>query len=352
MPGTLSKTLIIRLSSVGDIVLSTPLIRGLRRQFPQAQIHYLVRADYADLLRGNPHLSRLIEFPPGGTLDDLRRQRTEIVRAAYDCIIDIHGSIRSRILSRGLRNVVRVRKRAAARFLLVHGKMDLYPFLGGSPSVVERYMETLAAWKVTDDGEGPELFPSSEAQAHAARVLLPLEERVPGNMIGICPSARHFTKMWPSERFAECAATLGTRHGAGIVLFGSAADADLCSDTAKRLVSASPAVPVLNAAGMLSLPETAAAMDHCRVIVTNDSGLMHIAAARKRRIVAVFGSTVRQFGFYPPADRSIVVEEHALECRPCTPIGRPSCPRGHFRCMLDITPDRVSASASAFMNAL
>ncbi len=112
-----------------------------------------------------------------------------------------------------------------------------------------------------------------------------------------------------------------------------------------------PSVPVLNTAGMLSLIETAAAMDHCRVIVTNDSGLMHIAAARRRRIVAIFGSTVRQFGFYPPADRSIVVEEHGLECRPCTPIGRASCPRGHFRCMQDITPGRVSAAASAFMNA-
>ena len=351
MPGTLSKTLIIRLSSVGDIVLSTPLIRGLRRRFPQAQIHYLVRADYADLLRGNPHLSRLIEFPRRGTLGDLRRLRTEIVRAGYDCIIDIHGSIRSRILSRGLRNVVRMRKRAVARFLLVHGKTDLYAFLGGSPSVVERYVETVAPWNVADDGEGPELFPRAEAQAHAAAVLLPLENRVHGNMIGICPSARHFTKMWPPERFAECAATLGTRHGAGIVLFGSAADANLCSDMASRLASMAPSVPVLNTAGMLSLIETAAAMDHCRVIVTNDSGLMHIAAARRRRIVAIFGSTVRQFGFYPPADRSIVVEEHGLECRPCTPIGRASCPRGHFRCMQDITPGRVSAAASAFMNA-
>ncbi len=351
MPGTLSKTLIIRLSSVGDIVLSTPLIRGLRRCMPQSEIHYLVRSDYADLLRGNPHLSRLIEFPRGGTPGDLAGLRDAIRRERYDCIADIHGSLRSRILCNGLRNVVRVRKRAVARFLLVHGKLDLYGLFGGSPSVAERYFEPLAPWSVRDDGEGPELFPPEEARSRAESVLHLLRERASGDLVGICPSARHFTKIWPAGRFAECAAELGTRYGAGIAVFGSAGEAGLCCDTARHLAALAPSVPVVNAAGMLSLIETAAAMDLCKVVVTNDSGLMHVAAARKRRVVAIFGSTVRQFGFFPPADRSIVIEEHGLKCRPCTPIGRASCPKGHFRCMLAITPARVIAAASAFMNS-
>lgn len=350
MPGTLSKTLIIRLSSVGDIVLSTPLIRGLRHRMPQAQIDYLVRTDYADLLQGNPHLSRLIEFPRGGTLDDLHRLRTQIAGERYDLIIDIHGSLRSRLLCRGMKNVVRLRKRALARFVLVHFRKDVYPLFGGSPPVAQRYFEPLAPWAVTDDGEGPELFPSEDARARAASILRTLDERVSGNVIGICPSARHFTKIWPSERFAESAAMLGVRHGAGIVVFGSAAEADRCAAIVTYLTSAAPSVPVVNTAGMLSLSETAAAMDHCRIIVTNDSGLMHIAAARKRRIAAIFGSTVRQFGFFPPAGTSIVLETHGLDCRPCTPIGRASCPRGHFRCMLDITPARLASMASALMN--
>jgi heptosyltransferase-2 len=350
MPGTLHKTLIIRFSSVGDIVLSTPLIRSLRRQMPQAQIDYLVRADYADLLRGNPHLSRLIEFRRGGTLADLRRLRAVIRETGYDCIIDIHGSLRSRILCRGMGNVVRIRKRIFARFLLVHFRKDLYRFFGGSPQVVERYFEPLAPWNLADDGEGPELFPSASAHARAEEVLRPLQERGGGHLIGLCPSARHFTKMWPPERFAESAVALGLQHGSGIVLFGSAAEAERCTAIADRIVSMAPSVGVLSTAGVLSLPETAAAMDCCDIVVTNDSGLMHIAAARKRKIVAVFGSTVRQFGFFPPAVQSIVVEEHGLGCRPCTPIGRASCPRGHFRCMLDISPARVVTAASALMH--
>ena len=350
MPGTLSKTLIIRFSSVGDFVLSTTLIRALCRQMPQAQIDYLVRADYADLLRGNPHLSHLIEFPREGTLVDLQRLRQAIAETRYDSVIDIHGSLRSRLLCRGLNNVVRIRKRILPRFLLVHFKRDGYAFFGGSPPVVERYFEPLAPWKIIDDGEGPELFPSAEAQARAEEILQPMRGRGAGGLIGLCPSARHFTKMWPPERFAESAAALGTRHEAGIVLFGSASEHDRCSAIANQVGSMAPSVAVLNTAGMLSLLETAAAMDRCSVVLTNDSGLMHIAAARKRNIVAVFGSTVRQFGFFPPAGQSVVIEEHGLHCRPCTPIGRASCPRGHFRCMLDIAPARVVTAASALFH--
>jgi lipopolysaccharide heptosyltransferase II len=351
MPGTLTKTLIIRFSSVGDIVLSTPLIRSLRRQMPQGQIDYLVRADYADLLRGNPSLSRVIEYPREGTLADVQRLRTTIDATGYDCILDIHGSLRSRLLCRGLRNVVRIHKRVIPRFLLVHFKKDLYTFFGGSPPVTERYFEPLIPWNITDNGEGTELFPSPEARARADAVLLPLRERKLGDLIGVCPSARHCTKMWPAERFAESAATLGAQYSAGIVLFGSSNERDRCTAIASQMTSLAPGVPVLNAAGMLSLSETAAAMDHCRIILTNDSGLMHIAAARKRKLVAIFGSTAQQFGFYPPADGGIVIEEHELECRPCTPIGRASCPRGHLRCLLDIPSARVVSAASVLMNA-
>ncbi len=315
---------------------------------PQAQIDYLVRAEYADLLRGNPHLSELIEFPRGGTLGDLRRLRTEIIKRGYDCIVDIHGSLRSRLLCRGMGNVVRIRKRVFPRFVLVHFKKDLYPFFHGAPPVSERYCEPLAPWDITDDGEGPEVFPPPEARTRAEAVLQPLLEK--RMLIGICPSARHYTKMWPPERFAETAVALGRQHGAGIVLFGSSAEADRCRAIAEQVTSAEPSVAVLATAGMLSLPETAAAMDHCALVVTNDSGLMHIASARKRKIVALFGSTVRHFGFFPPAGESIVVEEHDLDCRPCTPIGRSSCPRGHFRCMLDITPDRVIGAATALLH--
>ena len=130
---------------------------------------------------------------------------------------------------------------------------------------------------------------------------------------------------------------------------GSAEEAGLCEDVSNIMKQANPALPVLNAAGAVSLIETAALMDRCAVVLTNDSGLMHIAAARGRSLVAVFGPTVRQFGFFPTGSRAVVVEHPNLDCRPCTPIGLPSCPQGHFRCMNEIPAARVTEAARALM---
>jgi heptosyltransferase-2 len=215
--------------------------------------------------------------------------------------------------------------------------------------VADRYLET-AGLLADDDGDGPELFPSAMAFARTKELLGDL----PGGngiAIGICPSARHATKIWPAERFAGMAAALGKNHAAAILLFGSSAETGRCGEITEAIRALDAGVPVLDLSGSLSLIETAAAMDRCDVIVTNDSGLMHIAAARKRKIVALFGSTVRQFGFFPPPARSIVLEQHGLKCRPCTHIGRVSCPLGHFRCMNDIATTRAVDAVNALLES-
>nr|MBP6673381.1 glycosyltransferase family 9 protein [Bacteroidota bacterium] len=106
---------------------------------------------------------------------------------------------------------------------------------------------------------------------------------------------------------------------------------------------------VSNFAGEFTLLETAAAMEFCDVVVTNDSGLMHLAAAKQRKVVAVFGSTVQEFGFAPYGTEAVVIENKTLDCRPCTHIGRKECPKGHFRCMTEITPESVYPSIALFL---
>jgi heptosyltransferase-2 len=160
-------------------------------------------------------------------------------------------------------------------------------------------------------------------------------------VIAVCPSARHQTKIWPAERFSDVAAALAAEQGAAVLLFGSPGERPRCEDVARGIGARAPHVQVINLAGRVSLMETGALMDRCLLVLTNDSGLMHIAAARKRKVVAVFGSTVRQFGFFPYGTLNAVVEHPSLGCRPCTHIGRETCPQGHFRCMLDIPADQV-----------
>jgi heptosyltransferase-2 len=180
-----------------------------------------------------------------------------------------------------------------------------------------------------------------------------VEELLPdskaSSFIGLCPSARHATKIWLQGRFAETAVELARRASCNIILFGSGDEIDRCSAIEELIRKQESSVSVYNMAGKISLLETAAAMDFCRVVISNDSGLMHLAAARKRPVVAIFGSTVRELGFFPFGTRNTVVENMNVECRPCSHIGRAACPKGHFRCMQDIQSTQVIEAASQLL---
>ncbi len=349
MQGVLHKTLIIRFSSVGDVVLSSTLVRVLHGRFPDCRIDFLVKAEYADLVRFNPHVTRVIQFPGGGTLGDLVRLRRTVRTSGYDLIIDIHDSIRSRFLSAGAGPVARVNKRKIARTLLVNLKVNMYDRFGGAPDVAARYIEPLLPWGIEDDGGVPELhFPA--AIRESAEGLLKAERLGNGTMcVGVCPCARHWNKMWPAERFAESAGQVAEQLGLPVLLFGTADERAMCSAIEAAITGAHPHTSVLNLAGRLSLLETASAMDRCAIVLANDTGLMHIAEARGVPVAAVFGPTVREFGFFPRGARSSVIEPPGLPCRPCTHIGLSRCPRGHFRCMNEITPAAVTAAAERLL---
>lgn len=349
MADLINRALIIRFSSVGDIVLSSLLVRAFRSRFPDAQIDFVVKQEYADLVRSNPNISRVREFPERGTFSDLNQLHNDVKHADYDLIVDIHDSLRSRFLCLGAKQVVRINKRKFARFLLVRFKLNVYDKFGGAPSVAVRYLEPVQRFGVKDDGKGLELFTSQENETRVRHLILDSGFDPQVNFIGICPSAKHNNKMWLKERFAAVAAEMSRRHKSPIVIFGSEAERER-SDVIEQLIAhKNPDVKVLNLAGEISLTETAAMMDYCPLVITNDSGLMHIAAARKRNVVAIFGPTVKEFGFFPFGTNNVVVENAGLYCRPCTHVGLPNCPEGHFKCMNEITVDRVIQFANTLL---
>jgi heptosyltransferase-2 len=154
-------------------------------------------------------------------------------------------------------------------------------------------------------------------------------------LIAIAPSAKHGTKAWLMDRFAQLGDKLIKEFKSKIILLGGGDDIDRCSKIARMMNS-----DVINLCGMTTLLEASAILKLCKLLVTNDSGLMHIGSAMGTKIVAIFGSTVKEFGFFPHGTRNIVVEKN-LSCRPCSHIGRDRCPRGHFKCMTDIQVDDV-----------
>ncbi len=352
MTDSLHRTLIIRFSSVGDIVLSSLLVRTFRSRFPDCQLDYCVKEEYASLVRFNPHISNVIEFPKNGGFDELKRLRRKIQQSQYDLIIDIHDSLRSRYVCFGAKRVVRINKRKLARFLLVKLKLNVYERFGGAPSVALRYLEPVSEFGIEDDGRGLEFFFADDAAANVRELVQGSGFRVQEQFIGICPSAKHNNKMWLKERFVEVASTLSRTLNQPIVLFGFGEnEVKCCSEIQNQIHNLKPEPKTLNLSGKISLTETAAMMDYCSIIISNDSGLMHIAAARKRKVVAIFGPTVKELGFFPFGTESIVVENKNLNCRPCTHIGLAACPKGHFKCMNEISIEQVVESANTLLQS-
>ena len=373
MRDILTKTLVIRFSSAGDIVLATPLLRALRTRFPHAEIDFAVKREYAGLVRHNPALTNVLELPDGDNGKALRRLRSETRARKYDLLIDIHGSLRSRYLCLGARRVVRIRKRILPRWLLVRFKRNTYERWGGAPSVVDRYIETVRAYGVQNDARGLEVFPSPEEQTAVAGILADAGVTDGETCVVLAPGARHWSKRWPAERYAEVGAALAAgigsspqrrpgssrvgrsdpaqahAPGARVIVLGGREDVALSAGIAAGIRTRAPGARVTDLTGRLTLTGCALVMDRAAVVITNDTALMHIAAARKRPVVAIFGPTVREFGFFPVGTTSIVLERDGLECRPCSHIGGPTCPAGHFRCMLETDPSAVAAHARALM---
>lgn len=339
MDPTIHKTLVIRFSSIGDIVLTAPLLRVLRARFPKSQIDFVTRREYAELVRSNQNLNRTFEFDAGTGFEGLRKLKKTLKDEKYDLLVDLHDSLRSKYLRsiRGPKRVV-IDKRVLERSMLVKLKKNIYR---GIVPVVDRYIETLEEFGVTNDGKGLELHIPDEVLFDVSGKLAPLKLNRFERVIGLCPGARHFTKRWPADRFAHVGAAFAQKMDAKVLLFGGAADEPLCKQIIWELNNEAGAERATSFAGQLGLLETAAAMQFCDLIITNDTGLMHIATAMHRNIVAIFGSTVREFGFAPNDLSAELVERSGLTCRPCSHIGLSTCPERHFRCMTEIGVDEV-----------
>ena len=334
------RILILRLSSIGDIVLTSPLIRILRRRLPEAQIDFAVKSQFVDPVRANPYLNDILPLDTRSGWRGLRDLKNEIRRRRYDLIIDIHNNFRTTYL-RNIGGVpsVKVKKFKLQRFLLVQFGLDVYRKI---VPVHQRYLDAAAHLTLQDDGAGLDFFIDSETPIRIDRLLADLGRSSDRPTVGLAPGAGFFTKRWPQDYFVQVAEQLIADYGAQIILLGNDKEIEVC-----RFIESK--VPAVNAAGRLSLMESAAVLNLCDLVICNDTGLMHIASALKKPLVAIFGPTTRQLGFFPLGADSRVVENLNLGCRPCTHIGRHRCPKKHFKCMREIFPNQVLQAAKSVL---
>lgn len=325
------KILIVRFSSIGDIVLTTPVIRALKEQIPGIEIHYLTKGVFRALLENNPHIDQLHNIDR--SIDEvLSRLKSE----KFDRIIDLHHNVRTKSLQ--LKLGVRMHsfpKLNLKKWLLVNFKYDSLPKV----HVVDRYFEAVKELGVQNQNYPIEFHLSEED-----RVDVQIEFGLtPGAYVTMAIGAQFSTKRMPTDLLCK----IISKTSKPVVLIGGKEDGVTADEVINRIQSDQAKVcpKVINACGWYRIGQSADIVRQSERILTNDTGMMHIASAFDLPIHSVWGSTVPAFGMYPyrPADATKISfhEVLGLNCRPCSKIGFKDCPKKHFRCMLDQDTEKI-----------
>jgi len=321
------KVLIIRFSSIGDIVLTTPVIRCLKKQLPDVEVHYLTKAGFRAVLEANPYIDKLHYLD-----EDLPQVITQLQAEQFDYVIDLHHNLRTLRVKKALaKKSFSFNKLNIQKWIYTSLKVNVLPKV----HIVDRYMETVQSLGVKNDGRGLDYFIPEKDRVK--------ESDIPAGhlagYIGVVIGAAHNTKKLPVHKLQELCKTLDYP----IILLGGKEDRPN-----GELIAGVDPYKIYNACGKFNLNESADLVRRAKGIITHDTGLMHVASAFKKPIISIWGNTVPQFGMYPyygntmpqPGNNALpydIMEVRPLYCRPCSKIGYDKCPLGHFKCMEKIS---------------
>ncbi len=318
----MKKILIIRFSSIGDIVLTTPVIRCLKIQKPEMEIHFLTKKSFKGIVENNPYLTKVhcIE-------KDVKEIVKELKKENFDFVVDLHNNIRSMQTKTALgKPSASFRKLNFKKWMLVNFKINKMPAM----HIVDRYLQTVAQLGIVNDNKGIDFFIPEKDEVALSSIPVSHQNGYLGFVIG----ARHYTKQLPISKIISICKKLNQP----IILLGGKEDITNALEIEKAVGTS-----IYNACGKYNLNQSASLVKQATKIISHDTGLMHIAAAFKKEIISIWGNTVPAFGFTPyfPASSSRMVEVKNLSCRPCSKIGYEKCPKGHFKCMMLIDEAEV-----------
>jgi ADP-heptose:LPS heptosyltransferase len=320
------KFLIIRFSSIGDIVLTTPVIRCLHKQYPDAEIHFLTKKEYKGIVTSNPYINKVIALE-----DNFDAMLTTLEKENYDYIIDLHHNLRTLRVKKHLKKAkaFSFNKLNIQKFIYTNFKINMLPKL----HIVDRNLATVDSLAVKDDGMGLDYFiPEMDKVKNDD---IPTSHQL--GYIGIVIGAALATKKMPLQKLYDLCAAINHP----IMLLGGKEDYEN-----GKAIAQQDEIKIYNACGKFSLNESADLVRNAKLIITHDTGLMHIAAAFQKPIISIWGNTLPDFGMYPYYGKKSnqhydIVEVEKLWCRPCSKIGYDKCPRGHFKCMNKIDVNEV-----------
>lgn len=316
------KFLVIRFSSIGDIVLTSPVIRCLKNQVENTEVHFITKQKFSCILKSNPNIKK-IHF-----LDDnFVELIAELKKEKFDYIIDLHHNFRSNRIKRKLKvPAFSVNKLNWQKMFLIQFKINQLP----KKHIVDRYLETLLSFNVNNDNLGLDYFIPKNEDFKKVDLPTPFQKGYTAFII----AGTYFTKKLPGEKVSEICKKIDYP----VILLGGKSE----FNEGEKILSQSKG-NILNYAGKITLNQSASLVKGANVVLTNDTGLMHIAAAFKKKIFSFWGNTVPDFGMapYQSHDVSELLEVENLKCRPCSKLGHRKCPKKHFKCMNDIDTDKA-----------
>ncbi len=315
------KFLVIRFSSIGDIVLTTPVLRLIKAKYPDSELHFVTKTKMKAVVEHNPHIDHLHLL--GDSFKDLKLELSGIV---FDYVIDLHSNLRSRRLCmnvrvKSFRNIFHLDKLNFRKFLYTTFKMQCMPDV----HITDREVDTLKKLGITNDHAGLEYYVSAADETKANELTADIRDGYVAFVIG----ATYYTKRMP----AQLIASIADRLKLPVVLVGGPGDAE----AAQVIESECSRNKILNLCSKLPLNVSASIVKHASLVIAHDTGLMHIAAAFKKDIITIWGNTTPELGMYAcePGSGSRDFQVAGLKCRPCSKLGGHKCPKGHFKCMMD-----------------
>lgn len=311
------KILVIRFSSIGDIVLTTPIVRCLKKQIPSAEIHFLTKSGFVSLVETNPYVSKIYSIK-----DKVAEVSEVLKKEKYGFVIDLHHNLRSAQVKRATSGkAFSFNKLNIEKWLLVNLKINKLP----NVHIVERYFETVKTLGVVNDNAGLDFFiPEKDVVDIAAAFKLNAN-----GYHALVVGGSYYTKQIPINKLQE----ICRLSDKPIIVLGGKEDAETGLQLEKEFAS-----KVFSACGKFNINQSASIVQQADKVITSDTGLMHIAAAFKKDVFSLWGNTIPEFGMYPylSGKNSKILEVKNLSCRPCSKLGYSKCPKGHFKCMQNI----------------
>ncbi len=319
------KILVIRFSSIGDIVLTTPVLRLLQTKWEgTVEVHFLTKKQFVPLLKANPNLDK-IHALEGHVKTIIPALKSE----AYDVIIDLHNNLRSLHVKKALGVPAHAfQKLNFQKWFYVNTKINVMPDV----HIVDRYVDTLKSFGIENDNKGLDYFIPTEDEVAVGDVFPQLKEQ---SYIGFVIGGSYPAKMLPEHLLLALCKKLNP---AFVLLLGGPED----QPKGERIAALLPN-RVFNAAGKFSINQSASLVKQANVVIAHDTGLMHIAAAFKKKVISIWGATVPQFGMYPylPGKGSVEVEPKGVWDRPYTKLGNRPFYKPKFKGMERINLDEI-----------